>query len=105
VRSLSRYVAVWDSFTEGLDDLRGDGSPRGWTDRIADVLAETEPDFRYANLAVRSLRIDAIVNVQVPAAVAMRPDLVTFAGGGSDILGVRADLDHIAARMDEAVAE
>jgi lysophospholipase L1-like esterase len=104
VGALSRYVAVGDSFTEGLDDLRADGTPRGWTDRIADVLAQTEPDFRYANLAVRSLRIDAIVGAQVPAAVAMRPDLVTIAGGGNDILGVRPDLGHIAARMDEAVA-
>jgi lysophospholipase L1-like esterase len=100
---LSRYVAVGDSFTEGLDDLRDDGTPRGWSDRVADVLAQTEPGFRYANLAVRSLRIDAIVDTQVSAAVAMRPDLVTIAAGGNDLLDVRPDLDHITARMDEAI--
>jgi lysophospholipase L1-like esterase len=100
---LSRYVAVGDSFTEGLDDLREDGSPRGWSDRVADVLAQTEPDFRYANLAVRSLRIDAIVEHQVSVAVAMRPDLVTIAAGGNDLLDVRPDLDHIAARMEAAI--
>jgi lysophospholipase L1-like esterase len=101
---LSRYVAVGDSFTEGLDDLRDDGSPRGWADRVADVLSQTEPGFRYSNLAVRSLRINAIVDTQVPAAVAMCPDLVTIAGGGNDILGLRTDVDHIARRFDDAVA-
>jgi lysophospholipase L1-like esterase len=101
---LSRYVAVGDSFTEGLDDLRGDGTLRGWSDRVADVLAVTEPNFQYANLAVRSLRIDAIVAEQIPAALAMRPDLVTMAAGGNDLLGLRADVGAVAARFDEALA-
>lgn len=100
----SRYVALGDSFTEGLDDRRVDGSVRGWADRVADVLSQTEPDFRYANLAVRSLRLDAIVGEQVPAAVAMRPDLVTIAGGGNDLLSLRVSIDHLAQCFDEAVA-
>jgi lysophospholipase L1-like esterase len=103
-RPLSRFVAIGDSFTEGLDDLLTDGTPRGWADRVADVLATTEPEFRYANLAVRSLRIDAIVDQQVPAAIAMRPDLVTLAAGGNDVISFRVDLDAVAARFDEAVA-
>jgi lysophospholipase L1-like esterase len=101
--SLRRYVAVGDSFTEGLDDPREDGSMRGWADRVADVLAVTEPDFEYANLAVRSLRLDAIVDGQVTAAVAMRPDLVTIAGGGNDILGARFSLDELAGRFEVAI--
>jgi len=32
------FVAVGDSFTEGLDDLRPYGTPRGWADMVADVL-------------------------------------------------------------------
>lgn len=101
---LRRFVALGDSFTEGLDDLLPDGSPRGWADRVADVLSSCEPDFSYANLAIRSLRIDAIVDHQVPAALGMWPDLVTFAGGGNDVLGIRMDLDGVTARFDEAVA-
>jgi lysophospholipase L1-like esterase len=101
---LSCYVALGDSFTEGLHDPRGDGSLRGWADRVADVLSQTERDFRYANLAVRSLRVDAIVRDQVPAAVAMRPDLVTIAGGGNDLLSIRVSANHVARRFDEAVA-
>jgi lysophospholipase L1-like esterase len=102
--SLSRYVALGDSFTEGLDDQRTDGSLRGWADRVADALSKTEPDFHYANLAVRSLRVHEIVDQQVGAAIAMRPDLVTIAGGGNDILCVRFPVDQVAARFESAVA-
>jgi lysophospholipase L1-like esterase len=102
--SLRRYIAVGDSFTEGLDDPAEDGSMRGWADRVADVLSATEPDFEYANLAVRSLRLDAIVGDQVSAALAMRPDLVTIAGGGNDILGVRFPLEALVRRFDDAIA-
>jgi lysophospholipase L1-like esterase len=101
---LSRYVALGDSFSEGLSDLRPDRSVRGWADRVADVLAQTEPNFEYANLAVRSRRIDAIVETQVPAALAMGPDLATIAGGGNDILSLRLSIDHLAGRLEDAVA-
>ncbi len=31
-----RYVAVGDSFTEGIGDIGPDGVPRGWADRFAE---------------------------------------------------------------------
>ena len=96
-------MAIGDSFTEGLDDLRPDGSPRGWADLVADVLAAEEPGLAYANLAVRSLRIDAIVDEQVPVAVDLRPDLATIAAGANDLLGLRVDVQHVVRRLDEAV--
>ena len=35
------YVALGDSFTEGLEDeLRADGRHRGWADRVAQQLAD-----------------------------------------------------------------
>src|SRR3954471_5504125 len=83
------FWAPGDSFTEVLADLRPDGTPRGWADLVADVLAGQEDEFSYANLAVRSLRIDAIVDHQVPMAVALRPDLASIAGGANDLLGLR----------------
>jgi len=96
-------VALGDSFTEGLADLRPDGTPRGWADLVADVLAGHERDFSYANLAVRSLRIDAIVDHQVPMAVALRPDLASIAGGANDLLGLRVDVGRVVRRLDEAI--
>lgn len=34
----SRFVAVGDSFTEGLEDPGTDGRHRGWADRLAEQL-------------------------------------------------------------------
>ena len=51
------YVAVGDSFTEGLDDRRPDGGYRGWADLVAAELATRTADFRYVNLAVRGRRL------------------------------------------------
>lgn len=101
---VKRFVALGDSFTEGLDDLRPDGTARGWADLVADVLASTQPSLEYANLAVRSLGIDAVVDEQVPAAVAMGPDLVSVAAGANDLLSVRVDVDRVVRRMAEALA-
>src|SRR4051794_14546432 len=99
-----RFVALGDSFTEGLDDLAPDGTPRGWADMLADVLAAHDAEFSYANLAVRSLGIDAIVDEQVPAAIGMHPDLVTIAGGANDLLGLRVDVGRVVGRIEEAIA-
>jgi len=35
----SRFLALGDSFTEGMSDDIVDGHYRGWADRIADVFA------------------------------------------------------------------
>src|SRR3954447_2880738 len=99
----TNFVALGDSFTEGLDDLRPDGSVAGWADRVAAVLSAGQPDFRYANLAVRGLGLEAVVSTQVPAAVAMIPDLVSIAAGGNDVLRPRFDLAGLGRRFEEAV--
>ncbi|MFG3049974.1 SGNH/GDSL hydrolase family protein [Kitasatospora sp. NPDC048239] len=92
------YVAVGDSFTEGMcDDLLPDGHFRGWADRVADRLAAEQPAgaFRYANLAVRGKLIGQIHDEQLPAATAMRPALVTLAGGLNDVLRPRCDIEQV----------
>ncbi|MBA2323775.1 MAG: SGNH/GDSL hydrolase family protein [Pseudonocardiales bacterium] len=103
-RAWTNYIAIGDSFTEGLDDWRADGTPRGWADRLAERLAEDVPEFRYANLAVRGKLLDQIVADQVPVAEALRPDLITFSAGGNDILRPRCSPDSVAERCDAALA-
>lgn len=98
------YIAIGDSFTEGLDDWRDDGLPRGWADRLAERLAEDTPHLRYANLAVRGKLLDQIVADQLPAAEALRPDLVSFCAGGNDIIRPRCSLESLARRLDDATA-
>jgi lysophospholipase L1-like esterase len=84
-----RYVAVGDSFTEGVGDWRADGAPRGWADRVAEGLAaaSTEP-VHYANLAIRGRLLVPIATTQLNAALALDPlpTLLTFNGGGNDML-------------------
>lgn len=100
-----RYVALGDSFTEGVGDpdpARPNGL-RGWADRVAEVLAAATPDFGYANLAVRGRKLPAILDEQIEPALALAPDLITIHGGGNDVLRPRVDIDALAAAYDEAI--
>ncbi|GIF71203.1 SGNH hydrolase [Asanoa siamensis] len=100
------YVAVGDSFTEGMDDPYPDGrSYRGWADLVAARLAVDRPDFRYANLAIRGRLFPNVVAEQVPPAVAMRPDLISFAAGGNDVLRRSFDPATLMARFDEVIGQ
>jgi lysophospholipase L1-like esterase len=100
------FVAMGDSFTEGLDDPYPDGTFRGWADLVAARLAvDAGPDFAYANLAVRGRLLDQVLAEQLPAVVAMRPGLVSFAAGGNDVLRRRVDPAGLVARVDRAVGE
>ncbi|MFC4905814.1 SGNH/GDSL hydrolase family protein [Actinomadura gamaensis] len=99
-----RYVAIGDSFSEGIGDEYPDGRPRGWADRVAEALAEREDGLTYANLAVRGKLLGQIIETQVPAALELGPDLVTVSGGGNDLLRPGTDVDELAVSMDAAVA-
>ena len=102
----SRYVALGDSFTEGLmDDLGPDGRHVGWADRVAATLAGRRPGFQYANLAVRGRLIGQVAEEQVPKACALAPDLVTFAAGINDALRRSYDLSASATAMENAVRD
>ncbi|MFF5172401.1 SGNH/GDSL hydrolase family protein [Micromonospora sp. NPDC000089] len=100
------FVAVGDSFTEGMDDAYPDGSYRGWADLVATRLAaEAGPDFRYANLAIRGRLFPNVVAEQVPAALAMKPDLISFAAGGNDVLRRNFDPEALGSRFDDTIRE
>jgi lysophospholipase L1-like esterase len=108
---IGSFVALGDSFTEGVGDPYPDGTGhrglcyRGWADRFAERLAADRPDLRYANLAVRGRLVGQVVAEQVPQAVGMAPDLVSIAAGGNDLLRSRADPDALAQTFDAAIAQ
>ena len=107
--AIASFVAVGDSFTEGMNDMAPDGGFLGWADRLAEMIAARDPSVRYANLAVRGKLLGQIVNDQVPAAVALLadapgPSLVSIAGGGNDLLRPGGDPDSLAELFDAAVA-
>lgn len=101
-----RYVAIGDSFTEGLQDELPDGTMRGWADRLAQALADrADADVQYANLAIRGRLLGRIIDEQVEPALALEPDLVSIVGGGNDMLRPGSDPDALAARLEAAVVK
>jgi lysophospholipase L1-like esterase len=109
--AVGSYAAVGDSFTEGVGDPGPDGAFVGWADRLAALLADRRAalappgDFRYANLAVRGRLLDQVIAEQVPRAVELAPELVTFCAGGNDILRPGSDPDALAERFEGAVRD
>lgn len=106
MNTFHRYVAIGDSFTEGMVDEHPDdpGAYVGWADRLAAQLASDTTDFGYANLAIRGRLVADVVGPQLDAALELGPDLVSIVGGGNDIMRPKADLDLIADSLEDAVA-
>lgn len=114
----TRFAALGDSITEGwcdpvLTDL--DGNPTdpwfGWADRLALLIDAHQRAPRtfsrrleFANLAVRGRRIRHVVEDQIPAAIAMRADLVSVMVGGNDLMSLRVDPDELASRLEGGIA-
>jgi len=101
----TRYVAIGDSFTEGIGDPepKSPGGNRGWADRVAEVLGAQAADFAYANLAIRGKLLQQITDEQIEPALELKPDLISISGGGNDIIRPGTDPDEIAARFDTAI--
>ncbi|MBX3094430.1 MAG: SGNH/GDSL hydrolase family protein [Cryobacterium sp.] len=109
------YAAIGDSFTEGVGDELADGSVRGWADFVAIglALAARERDdsgndgaeFGYANLAIRGRLLGPILDEQLRPAIELKPDLISFNGGGNDIMRPKVTIEEIADRTREAVDE
>jgi len=101
-----RFVAIGDSFTEGVGDWdpRFPNGVRGWADRVAKQLSKADPEWEYANLAIRSKRLAQIVDEQLGPALAWEPTLVSFYAGGNDLLELRQDMRALLALYGEAVA-
>jgi lysophospholipase L1-like esterase len=80
-RVVSTYVALGDSFTAGRESADGER----WADQLAAALRAVNSGLVYRNLAVDGAS-SADVLEQVPAAIALRPDLVTVICGANDVL-------------------
>jgi lysophospholipase L1-like esterase len=108
-----RYVALGDSFTEGLSDPdpTRPGEYRGWADRLAEHLAahaaaqHPDGELEYANLAVRGRLLGQVLDEQVPVALDAAPDLVSLVAGGNDLMRPGADPDELAATLERAVLQ
>ena len=99
-RVFTRFVALGDSTTEGLEDPYPDGGYRGWADRLAGDLAAVNPDLQYANLAIRGRKVPQIRAEQLEPALALRPDLASVLGGINDVLRRSLDLDRVVGDLE-----
>ncbi|GAA3755496.1 lysophospholipase L1-like esterase [Spinactinospora alkalitolerans] len=108
-RATLSYMAIGDSFTEGVGDpypaeaAGRHGEFRGWADRFAEHLADNVAEVRYANLAVRGKLLRQVMSDQLPRVLEVRPDLVTFSAGGNDLLRPGADPDRLARVLEHGV--
>lgn len=112
-RRFDRFVALGDSFTEGIGDDLPDGSQRGWADLVALALARrplvppTPADatrgVRYANLAIRGKLLGPIVAEQLEPALTLAPTLLSICGGGNDVMRPRVENDGIVELLDTVV--
>ncbi|MGA8986776.1 SGNH/GDSL hydrolase family protein [Aeromicrobium sp.] len=98
-----RYVALGDSFTEGVGDHDASlpNGVRGWADRVAEVLSHD--DFTYANLAIRGRKLLPILAEQFAPTLAMKTDLVSIYAGANDVLRPRIDIDRLVEAYDDAL--
>ena len=111
-RAYRRFVALGDSFTEGVGDVdpsRPNGL-RGWADRVAEQLAARSDElggekFGYANLAVRGRLLPEVVREQVEPAIELAPDLVTVYAGGNDLMRPSIDIDAMMDAYQAALAK
>jgi lysophospholipase L1-like esterase len=96
----SRYVALGDSQTEGLWDGDDSTGLHGFADRLALILEAHRPGVAYANLAVRGKRIRDVLDDQLPAALAMEPDLITSCIGMNDVTRPGRSFDRALADLE-----
>lgn len=100
----TRYVALGDSQTEGIGDGDETRGYRGWADRLAAILAEANPELRYANLAVRGKLAAEVRAEQLAPALALEPDLATVVAGLNDLLRPKADVAEVARQLEKMFA-
>jgi len=103
---VTRYVAIGDSFTEGLGDTMPDGTQRGWADLVAAGLASSgKQTIQYANLAIRGRLLEQIVTDQLDAALSLdpKPTLLSLNGGGNDMMRPGSDMSGLVTLTERAL--
>ncbi|MFB5249265.1 SGNH/GDSL hydrolase family protein [Bacillus mycoides] len=78
-----RFVAIGDSFTEGIGDEVEGIALKSWVDHFVQLCVD---DLKYANFAKRGLVTKEIRSQQLEKALTFNPDLVSLIAGANDVL-------------------
>lgn len=92
-------AVLGDSVGVGVGDPAHGGGWRGF----APLLAEALGDARLTNLAVSGSRIGGVLETQLPAALALRPDVAVLVVGMNDTMRSDFDPDRLVADLDHVV--
>ncbi|AYY27025.1 SGNH/GDSL hydrolase family protein [Bacillus paranthracis] len=90
-----RFVAIGDSFTEGIGDEVEGIALKSWVDHFVQLCVN---DIEYANFAKRGLVTKEIRSQQLEKALTFNPDLVSLIAGANDVLKGR--WNHYAYKED-----
>lgn len=101
---LRRFVALGDSLTEGVGDPVGEGW-RGWAAVLAPALAADEHPVEFTNLAASGALTKDLTDRQLPAALALRPQLAAMLVGGNDTLRAGFDIHRSTQALDTVLGE
>ncbi|MFD8754214.1 SGNH/GDSL hydrolase family protein [Kitasatospora sp. NPDC059577] len=101
---LTRFVALGDSLTEGVGDAVDEGW-RGWAAVLAHSLVPDGREAEFTNLAHSGALTVDLTTGQVPAALALRPQLAAVVVGGNDTLRAGFDIRRTTLELDAALGE
>ena len=97
---MTRFAALGDSITVGMGDPAPGGGWRGW----ATLLAGTLPQPELHNLATLGALAADVERAQLPAAMALRPDVASVVVGINDTLRGDFDPERTGTSIDRTVA-
>lgn len=106
--TITRFIALGDSMTEGMCDEIVDGNYRGWADRVADSLAKERPDFTYLNFAIRGKLLHQVTDDQIPEAakyVTGSDTLISFHAGANDVLRPNYQAEVAFAKYEKGISD
>jgi lysophospholipase L1-like esterase len=96
---MTTFAALGDSITLGMGDPAPGGGWRGW----AALLADTLPSPELHNLATLGAQSHHVESVQLPAALALRPDVASVIVGVNDTLRGGFDPVRVGASVGRTV--
>ena len=102
-----RFVALGDSTSLGIGDVRPTSRPGGWAARLCEALDAAQPmgGCILANLARNGARAAHVRREQLPWALACRPHVASVVVGGNDVLRGDFAIKRVRADLDTTLAE
>ncbi|MFF5976016.1 SGNH/GDSL hydrolase family protein [Streptomyces sp. NPDC012769] len=101
---VTRFVVLGDSLSEGVGDPVG-ARWRGWAALLAEGLRPGGEGVVFTNLAISGAQSRDVAEIQLPRALALRPQLASVVVGVNDTLRRTFDIGPLARRLDRVCGE